>query len=430
MEYYLKKFSLLLCLMTLGGEIGCDSRALVDGDVGVLPGVPWADSAPRGQEGAPDAAVVSDVEPTPEGFCGDDHGCPDGFFCYIEQGCQVTGAKMGQCRDLNVDIDCMAIEDPVCGCDGQTYTSACHAYQAGMNVASAGACGKTCGQFFVYPVCQQDEVCDIKNCGGVGTCVSRPEACYQVYPGGEVCGCDGVTYDSDCLRLMAGEALAHEGPCDSLRVGITTDRTSYDEEDPIQITLSNEMNVSIFLPGCFSFSWQRLEDGLWVNHGRSVICVWEGIAVEVPAGQIQVEQNIAKKGGTWRVSTVVGLGCTPGQPFSAAGCVTQEEISSAPFSVEPSTETCMSLSQAYVAAFEDSRSCDTTINTPQCLQPTMTSLTCGCDTFVNSTGTLEPLQQEFHHQGCNMLPFDCPPFVCPQAQGSACIDNLCHDMSF
>jgi hypothetical protein len=29
-----------------------------------------------------------------------------------------------------------------------------------------------------------------------------------------VCGCDGVTYDSECERLNAGVTVQHDGPCD------------------------------------------------------------------------------------------------------------------------------------------------------------------------------------------------------------------------
>lgn len=44
-----------------------------------------------------------------------------------------------------------------------------------------------------------------------GMCVQIPEACTQQYD--PVCGCDGVTYGNDCMRLMARVQKNHDGEC-------------------------------------------------------------------------------------------------------------------------------------------------------------------------------------------------------------------------
>lgn len=47
-----------------------------------------------------------------------------------------------------------------------------------------------------------------------GMCVSVPDQPCLV-TGNPVCGCDGITYPSDCDRLLSGVARAHDGPCGS-----------------------------------------------------------------------------------------------------------------------------------------------------------------------------------------------------------------------
>jgi hypothetical protein len=47
-----------------------------------------------------------------------------------------------------------------------------------------------------------------------GMCVPVPDQPCLV-TGNPVCGCDGITYPSDCDRLLSGMARAHDGPCGS-----------------------------------------------------------------------------------------------------------------------------------------------------------------------------------------------------------------------
>lgn len=77
-----------------------------------------------------------------------------------------------------------------------------------------GGGGKSCGGF-ANVQCAPDEFCNFldDSCGGTdgtGTCMKRPNVCSDGQP---VCGCDGKTYDDQCVAQMAGVDVALMGSC-------------------------------------------------------------------------------------------------------------------------------------------------------------------------------------------------------------------------
>ena len=56
-------------------------------------------------------------------------------------------------------------------------------------------------------------MCDIRGCetNTMGTCVERPVTCPDVFI--PVCGCNCVTYDNDCERILAEVAQATVRSC-------------------------------------------------------------------------------------------------------------------------------------------------------------------------------------------------------------------------
>jgi len=67
--------------------------------------------------------------------CFDNSECPEGYYCEkTVEDCNGAGTCT-QKPDA-----CIELWDPVCGCDGQTYSNACFAAAAGVNVEHVGDC--------------------------------------------------------------------------------------------------------------------------------------------------------------------------------------------------------------------------------------------------------------------------------------------------
>ncbi len=112
---------------------------------------------------------------------------------------------------------CPAIYDPVCGCDGVTYSNACEAAKHGVSIDHPGRCGIPCSSNSDCPAVNQFCKFPPGACGDanalVGMCINRPTACPDIYD--PVCGCDGVTYGNECDADAAGVSVAHPGECPS-----------------------------------------------------------------------------------------------------------------------------------------------------------------------------------------------------------------------
>ena len=133
--------------------------------------------------------------------------CPDATYCRQHDG--VCGEiTIGWCAP--VAEMCPLDVDPVCGCDGETYSNECAMMSAGVSLSAMGACEAGCAS---NADCGSG-VCDVVGCGDAampGACVKAPKYCNRMWA--PVCGCDGETYSNDCRRLKAGVGLDHEGPC-------------------------------------------------------------------------------------------------------------------------------------------------------------------------------------------------------------------------
>jgi hypothetical protein len=244
----------LLCTRELRPVCGCD-------------GVTYANPC----EAAAHGANIAHDGRCSDGVCGGIAGvpCPDGELCELPAGeCDTTDLQ-GECIPL--PHECPTVYQPVCGCDGATYSNDCERQRAKAQKAHDGPCAPppakcedvcdcyltqtfpepcplecatcdnywTCEEGMCVPHCGPTPplpICKPRECGGLtgsscaegefcelptgecqtvdlpGECIPIPTACPLVHA--PVCGCDGVTYGNDCERQTAKAQKAHDGACE------------------------------------------------------------------------------------------------------------------------------------------------------------------------------------------------------------------------
>lgn len=343
--------------------------------------------------------------------------------------------------------------------------------------------------------CASGEYCSTENgCGTAGTCTTiHNGVCYEIYA--PVCGCDGKTYENDCFASAGGTSINHTGKCDPAGqfcggiagiqcptgyecklsgsypdaggecvlsaptgyVSVTVDKSDYTTDENIAAMVTSTLSESAFLGGCSVFSWEKLENGAWVNKGSNHVCFWEGIAVELQPNGTHSE-TLNRAAGTWRLLVGYATGCTPGQPLSQANCTTTDLLAKSPqFTVTEATtnacwgawldqnglcrtpsdgvypadcctkereQKCSQINADYSAAVTKAQSCDPYQwywGTPQCQQKVSHGLSCNnCPTYVNDTTGLQGPLDQWAAYKCDTVLFMCPAYMCVPADGAYC----------
>ena len=119
--------------------------------------------------------------------------CTENEFCDFDPDSCGYGSEQGTC--VPRPEGCGAVYEPVCGCDGQTYSNACEAHADGIDVLFEGTCQKE--------TCSTEDPCIL--CA-VGDMPEAEEDCYCL-------GCPSIPMpQSECMT----KTIAYNKVCSGL----------------------------------------------------------------------------------------------------------------------------------------------------------------------------------------------------------------------
>ncbi|MEL6924942.1 MAG: Kazal-type serine protease inhibitor domain-containing protein, partial [Bacteroidota bacterium] len=199
------------------------------------------------------SADAAGVQSYTEGVCPDTNRPNQGWNSSCYNPIQVVksgGVEVARTSGI-ITLICTAAYDPVCGCDGMTYSNACVAEASGVTSYTHGACGDGC----VDP-----------------SKIDQETFCPTAYE--PVCGCNDVTYPSACDAEAAGVLSWTEGACSSsswcekakaIQCGdFLPNESTLQSSDP-EVTNTNFSNLITSYPGCSNKSFEAPENVYVIN---------------------------------------------------------------------------------------------------------------------------------------------------------------------
>lgn len=145
------------------------------------------------------------------------------------------------------------------------------------------------------------------------------------------------TFFDPLIEAFQAVIAAHPGPTSicvlnpanckpdqvSLVLGLGADGT-------LTPTWYNDLDHSIYLPGCATVTFERLQNGEVTWSGQAAQCGWVGDAHALGFADLWSDVGISAKDkpGTYRATGMYYLGCTWGKPVSEAACTGKGSVTS------------------------------------------------------------------------------------------------------
>jgi hypothetical protein len=145
------------------------------------------------------------------------------------------------------------------------------------------------------------------------------------------------TFFDPLLDAVKPVLAAHPGPNSicavaprDCTVGQVSLVLSLGADGTLEPTWYNDLDHSIFLPGCTTVTFERAESGTVTWSGPAAVCSWEGTARVLGFTDLwrDLALNTQGKPGTYRATGAYSEGCTWGKPLSQAACATTTSVTS------------------------------------------------------------------------------------------------------
>jgi hypothetical protein len=98
----------------------------------------------------------------------------------------------------------------------------------------------------------------------------------------------------------------------------------------LEPTWYNDLDHSIFLPGCSTVTFERMENGAVTWSGPVAVCAWEGTARVLVFTDLWKDRALPTQGkpGSYRATGTYSEGCTSGKMLSEAACTSSTSVTS------------------------------------------------------------------------------------------------------